>query len=89
MSGTRLSFLILDALDSRPATNDTRPSDDRVENDCVRMDNHVLEDDRVFDSGAVAHLNLCSDRDVWSDPCTWMDLGRWVYADQALDLVRI
>ena len=71
------------------ATNDTRPSDDRVENDCVRMDNHVLEDDRVFDSGAVAHLNLCSDSDVWSDPSTWMDLSRWVYADQALDLVRI
>ena len=89
LSGTFVEFFSLDTFDAGPTSNHTCPSDNRVQHDCMGVDNHIFQNDRVFDTSAISNFNLCTDSDIWSDHGARMDLSWGVDADQAFNLVLV
>ena len=87
LSRPALTLLVLNAFNTSPTTDHTRPPNDRVENDGMWMDNHVLQDYRVLDPGSIADFDLGTDGYIRADPCSRVDLSGRVNADQTFDLV--
>ena len=80
-------ILLKQAFNATPASNDRWPSNDRVDNDSMGLDNSILKDNRVDYSNTVSNPSMSPNCNIGAKFGTWVYFSWRVDADQTYQLI--